>query len=723
MATSDDELAYLQPGFALSSLTVPKLRSILVSHDITYPSSAKKPQLIQLVEDHVLPHSRKILNARAHTKRTSKGITDMPSSQESSTVDGEDEDEMPPPPVPAKTPAAAAAKEEESSPPPTTARRAPTPGGRKNTVKHPRVSDTDTDTEKIRPSARKTRKSEAPTIVLAPHVHIDEPDLPVKSERRANGESPFTYDNPFQSGSSPSADNRRISASSSRSRKSLGNVKEDRRKSSSARRKTTSPNERPAEQEDGITAPSRSTFEFPVSRIKAERQEEIEPTEEFTPEEQLELVRDRAAQGYSGSQLIPARQSTLTRRARQPASTATKSATWGVLLTLLGSIGAWYRKEKIDIGYCGVGQPDWSLSNYNTNIPTWVKDTLQPACEPCPQHAFCYPSMEIKCEHDFVLKPHPLSLGGLIPLPPTCEPDGEKVRRVKMVADRAVEELRERRAAFECGEDIKNLQSTEDSGEGQTIVRASKPKLEISEEALREEVGKMRRKGMSDAEFNDLWQGALGEITGREEVEVIRDGSGSILLSSSSLARFPLGCAIRLSVLRTLSRNRLPLSVLAVVILSSIYARHKVTTYRSATAQIPTLVNTTLDRLATQAALVADGRVSEGFISVGQLRDDVLRSTFSKEERERIWAGVKRVVEQNSNVRAGNREGERTGEWSRVWEWIGPVDFQVRGLEGGRRSGGLIREAGEEEQQQNHAEGGELVQGSSRKWDEGRPIY
>lgn len=42
------------------------------------------------------------------------------------------------------------------------------------------------------------------------------------------------------------------------------------------------------------------------------------------------------------------------------------------------------------------------------------------------------------------------------------------------------------------------------------------------------------------------------------------------------------------------------------------------------------LVNTTLDRLATQAALASERRVSEGFISVGQLRDDVLRSTFSK---------------------------------------------------------------------------------------------
>ena len=540
MAASDDELAYLQPGFVLSSLTVPKLRSILVSHDVSYPSSAKKPQLIQLIEDQVLPQSRKILNARARTKRTSKGITDMPSSQESSTADTgeeeEEEEEMPPPPVPAKTPrgrkskatlaaeAAAAVPSEETTPTPTTVSRARTSGARKSTVKHQRTSDTDTDAEKIRPSARKTRKSQVPVIVAPAHVQIDEPDLPVRSEHREKGESPFTHDNPFQSGSSPSADSRRISGSSSRSRKSLGSAKEDRRKSGTSRRKTTSPNELVTEQEDGVTVPSRSTFEFPVTRIKAERSDDIQPTEEFTPEEQLELVRERAAKGYSGSELIPSRQSTVIRRRRKPASTVTKSVTWAVLLTLVGSIATWYRKEKIDIGYCGVGQPEWSLSNYNTNIPTWMKDSLQPVCEPCPQHAFCYPDMEVKCEPDFVLKPHPLSLGGLIPLPPTCEPDGEKVRRVKAVADRAVEELRERRAAYECGEEVKQSDIMNAHDEVKTVVKAGKPKLEIFEEALRHEVSKMRRKGMSDEEFNDLWQGALGEISGREEVEVIRDG-------------------------------------------------------------------------------------------------------------------------------------------------------------------------------------------------------
>jgi hypothetical protein len=157
------------------------------------------------------------------------------------------------------------------------------------------------------------------------------------------------------------------------------------------------------------------------------------------------------------------------------------------------------------------------------------------------------------------------------------------------------------------------------------------------------------------------------------------------------------------------------------------YARNQIVTYRANTARIPALVATTLDRLATQAALQADGRVSEPFISIGQLRDDVLRSVFSASERERLWSSVRKIVEGNSNVRAANREGGKTGEFSRVWEWIGPVDL-APGLEG-RRSGGFITDArsvGAGDGDEDHS----LVRMQEdranpdlRKWDEGRPIY
>jgi hypothetical protein len=152
------------------------------------------------------------------------------------------------------------------------------------------------------------------------------------------------------------------------------------------------------------------------------------------------------------------------------------------------------------------------------------------------------------------------------------------------------------------------------------------------------------------------------------------------------------------------------------------YGRSRFADYRQATAQIPTLVNTTLDRLATQAALAAEGRVDEGFISIGQLRDDVLRATFSAAERERVWKGVRAIVEGNANVRASTREAGRTGEMSRVWEWIGPLNL-APGLEG-RGSGGLMEErptSAVGDEGENGRVGKEMVE--TRKWDEGQPIY
>lgn len=160
------------------------------------------------------------------------------------------------------------------------------------------------------------------------------------------------------------------------------------------------------------------------------------------------------------------------------------------------------------------------------------------------------------------------------------------------------------------------------------------------------------------------------------------------------------------------------------------YVRSELTTRRAANARVPALVATTLDRLATQAALHSRGDAVEPWISSGQLRDDVLRDEFSAARREGIWKKVKTVVELNANVRASVREG-RGGDVSRVWEWIGSV-----GLLGGG-------EGGEQQQQRQRLSAGRAderrvswVGGGGagdersldgldrgRKWDEGRPIY
>lgn len=493
-STSDTDVEYLSPSFDPSSLTVPKLRAILVSHDISYPASAKKQQLIDIFTRELVPRSRKILAARSRTKRSSKGITDMPSSQEGTVDDDEDNDvnSMPPPPVPdtlqrRSRKSGRSIVEGNSVEYPANGRLA---SGKRSSGKHARPSDTETDLEleNKRPLVRKSRKSE--TI---PTVKVDaSTDPPV---RPSLGESAFSHENPFQSGSSPLTPNE--------GRRRSGGTNGERRKSSSRRRRTegvsTGESSR-IKQEDGVVVPSAKTFEVPLRRIRGSKVEddqdgEIETGEEFTPEEQLELVRERAANGHRD--ILPPRK----KKRSSKSSSIPKSAPWLVFVTLLSGYALWWRQEKIEVGYCGIGKTSNLLAD--VHLPEWAP-ILQPECEPCPQHAICYEKLVTKCEQDFMLKPHPLSLGGLVPLSPTCEPDGEKVRRVKAVADRAIEELRERKAKWECGTLV------DDQGKDLPV--------EFDETALKEEVGKKRRRGMGEAEFEDLWRGALGEITGRDEV-------------------------------------------------------------------------------------------------------------------------------------------------------------------------------------------------------------
>lgn len=122
--------------------------------------------------------------------------------------------------------------------------------------------------------------------------------------------------------------------------------------------------------------------------------------------------------------------------------------------------------------------------------------------------------------------------------------------------------------------------------------------------------------------------------------------------------------------------------------------------------------------------------MSEPHISAGQLRDDVLREEFSAARREKIWQRVKKVVEMNANVRAGVREG-RSGEVSRVWEWIGALpaleDVYDRSASRSASRSRLSWGPGETEQKTPSGEGKTVDVKSEerevRRWDEGRPVY
>lgn len=163
-------------------------------------------------------------------------------------------------------------------------------------------------------------------------------------------------------------------------------------------------------------------------------------------------------------------------------------------------------------------------------------------------------------------------------------------------------------------------------------------------------------------------------------------------------------------------------------LLSALYGRSRYRAHRATAAQIPGLVDLVLERLAAQKELAFEDGDDDPFLFLPNLRDDVLRSMHSLADRERVWQKVRAVVEQNSNVRTGQREG-RNGEVGRAWEWIGPSSGAI--TDGGsahrRRKSGRVSWGpdvkGNEDEEVKGDRGAERKGVVHRSWEEGRPIY
>ncbi|CAK7229427.1 inner nuclear membrane protein enriched at telomere/subtelomere region [Sporothrix bragantina] len=569
---SDSEsVDYLQPGFDPASLTNPRLRSILVTYNVHYPSNAKKPELVELFNEHVAPQAKKILARRARAKRSSMGIVDaQPStssySQSTTAYGGDSFDQrdhegqqlLSPkkrrPGRPSSSHAHidelnedeeeedARRRERRSSP-----RKRSSRASSFQPVDIVTASDTDT-TAAVRPPSRRAR-TKTPQVKLEPTEEERYLATPVAAQSSRNtrlssvgddSDTVFTYDNPFQSGSSP------MSGSSPAQRRRTTHYDEpDSNKRSStgaasARKQVGGSRvvSSPAVQASYDSPPTRGALQRQVSPFvqrspEPEVQEEdgeeeyyqedydpLEPGEEFTPEEQLELTQEEAVQRqqHSSSGRRTAKNSKAVVRRRSVAS-ALATPLWVLLLTLFGIYAAWYRQEKRAVGFCGVGRLAVPLLSEQIEklewLPDWVRDIeipanlqvfVEPQCEPCPSHAFCYSDFTVRCENGYIEKQHPLSLGGLVPLPPTCEPDGERARRVKAVADKAIEELRDRRAKWECGDLVDEDGQVPDD-----------PAIDVP--VLKEVISEKRSKKMSKEEFDDLWTAAIGDIESRDEVE------------------------------------------------------------------------------------------------------------------------------------------------------------------------------------------------------------
>ncbi len=162
-----------------------------------------------------------------------------------------------------------------------------------------------------------------------------------------------------------------------------------------------------------------------------------------------------------------------------------------------------------------------------------------------------------------------------------------------------------------------------------------------------------------------------------------------------------------------------------VSLLTILYGRQRYLANKALSAQVPALVDQVLERLANQKEIAFEDGDDDAFLFLPNLRDDVLRSLHSLAARDRLWQRVRVVVEQNSNVRTGQRES-RNGEVGRAWEWIGPSRPGAGDASGGRRrKSGRVSWGPDVRGPEYSSEMSENRDKPAihKSWTEGRPIY
>jgi hypothetical protein len=457
----DDDLYYLQSDFEPTTFKVAELRGVLNKHNISYPAAAKKADLVAIFNSDLKSQARKLLNAQRKVNRTSRGIVDATSSTASTQV-AEDEDEEPLPTSPVKK-------------------------ARGRPKKTPKPVEEETDNTlvprtKSKPRVEKSRerKKSVPRTIAAQTPATK--DIP-NTWNTYTEDSPFSAENPFQSGGSSPPQPTTVS----KRRRTDGPITEKRE--SAGRRKTDNPR----------VVRHSAAVNVPISSLG--HGDDVEAGEEFEESELLELEEERKSGKVA---VLPVRRSPKT----QGSGTLTRALLYGLGAIAVG-LGGVYRQEKVHVGYCGVGeQSDWISK---LDIPEWAQQNLLPSCEPCPPHATCYSDLRTECDKGFVVANNPLSLGGLVPLIPTCEPDGERPKMIKAVTERIIKGLRIRNAEASC---------TGKDSQGTPVTTP-----ELSEDFIRESLTAVKKATMTDEEFNDLFDSSISEVARSEDITIAeRDG-------------------------------------------------------------------------------------------------------------------------------------------------------------------------------------------------------
>lgn len=369
---------------------------------------------------------------------------------------------------------------------------------------------------------------------------------------------------------------------------------------------------------------------------------------------------------------------------------------WLVLVALTMSWWVWYAAESRAVGYCDVGRHSNALlderarahaaaqqavlqDDEHANGTLGIPSFMRPTCVPCPPHSQCQRGMLVGCEsNDYVLQPSVLShlplinsMASLSMTAPVCRPDEQKLVLASDLADAIEHRLRIWKGNVQCKRENARYGGSKDSKEETSDLAYSLPKDQLHEQ-LKEEATRGSALSKHPPEyFEELWDMAVDDLRKTDRIQEGYRGQ-AIMYAKRGAVGVGIDCQVRLLAESVWQRIRLWLGMGASLLLAATWLRHRLRSGRIQQGQTKELVASALTRLEQAKRHASQAKTEDGFLSISQLRDDILRHESSDASKKKMWLAVSKVVEANANVRT--RQAKVKGEWSRVWEWVGALN-------------------------------------------------
>ncbi|GAV54090.1 hypothetical protein ZYGR_0AK05920 [Zygosaccharomyces rouxii] len=746
---------YLKPGFDPRSLKVPQLRRILTENNVEFPSHSKKALLVRLFEENVGPKLRKLRkkHAKALSNRNNEGVRTRSSAR---TKSGDSSDESS---KKSRKRRVSSANVDDNEDHGKNEDNEDAEGDVK--MKEARPSSTRTSNLKNKNKKRKRIGDDSQNTPITEKVAKKSPS---KSPRKSLVIEKFeSSESASESASSSFSNNREENSPTDLSHLKVSDA-------FAAQWKKALENDEkvefvkgeqggalPAEMKEDVAlnSPLRiSTPELPTHKLVDETEERVKKLEkDVQPEVKEESPRLNVKRKEPEINKKPMRDQELEVKLEEPEDKIQNNeepdvkeeeeeeeadepknpkeepveqitsmpSFWKRSFKFIGKsvynllvfslivspilYGLWYRESRISVGYCGQELPPPSLPERLGTLPFSLPT---PKCLPCPDHALCYPRMQLKCKPEYALRRNPLSLYGLLPLSDACIKDSERERLIGEVVDKSLQFLRVKNARVACGECDDDV------------------KCGILEDELYQIFHESKAPWINDEEFDELWIQAVAdlkkepEITWRQvsttdflknfalftrifdtnidefwqssesEYRILRDsqnqneaddisgqkgyfpkaGNQTGIFRSTSKKYIGLRCKFENEIYRTCYRNR---KLIIPLVLGALFGKFLLSVnrrLRQEKIKVDKLTKKVVDRLKNTKR-TEDSETP--FLSTVQLRDVLLSDVVDLKYKNRLWQKTsKRLEHNNTNIKSSLMEIH--GEIMKCWEWVGPLE-------------------------------------------------